>query len=299
MARKTKNDIIKDLLQELNAVKSFYGRTDVSEAEKQAQAIVDKSEPVISVIDYENLQTKFYYTLEEYKELVKNNKLPPMSQVRAATIFKDRNREREEHDTFVYEQGYWDYDENVDDGFYNGMDDWFGDEMKPIGIVVNDCVSVYPEHIQRYIKEIYDTNDIDRKLSLVLGLLADFKKFLPKCHNEIKYSNGFRGFIGEIEVVISGNSQGWPGILTEIGTIEFQRDGKFYIFTTSGSSNNSKHDISSIQDAMREAKSTITRNGIECVDVRLHNKEDQLRHNPANRKAQADFLKRMGYEKQI
>lgn len=70
MARKTKNDIIKELLQELNAVKSFYGRTDVSEAEKQAQIIVDKSEPVI---DYENLQTKFYYTLEEYKELVKNN----------------------------------------------------------------------------------------------------------------------------------------------------------------------------------------------------------------------------------
>lgn len=38
MAKKTKNDIIEDLLRELNAVKSFYGRTDVSEAEKQAQA---------------------------------------------------------------------------------------------------------------------------------------------------------------------------------------------------------------------------------------------------------------------
>ena len=35
MAVKTKNKIIKDLLQELNAVKSFYGRTDVSEAEKR------------------------------------------------------------------------------------------------------------------------------------------------------------------------------------------------------------------------------------------------------------------------
>ena len=54
MVRKIKNDIIKDLLRELNAVKSFYGRTDVSEAERQAQAIVDKSEPII---DYENLQT--------------------------------------------------------------------------------------------------------------------------------------------------------------------------------------------------------------------------------------------------
>lgn len=296
MAKKTKNDIIKDLLQELNAIKSFYGRTDISEAEKQAQAIVDKSEPVI---DYENLQTKFYYTLEEYKDLVKNNKLPPMSHALAVTVYKDRKKEQKEHDTFVYEQGHWDYNKNVDDGFYNGFDTWFGNEMKPIGIVVNDCVSVYPEHIQTYIKEIYGTNDIDRKLSLVTGLLADFKKFLPKCHNEIKYSNGSRDFIGEIEVALSGDSHRWPGILTEFGVIEFQRDGKFYVFTTSGCGNHSKYDISSIQDAMNEAKSTITRNGIDCVKIRLHGKEDQLGHNFANKKAQADFLKRMGYEKQI
>ena len=296
MARKSKNDIIKDLLQELNAVKSFYGRTDVSEAEKQAQIIVDKSEPVI---DYENLQTKFYYTLEEYKELVKNNKLPPMSQVRAVTVRKDREKEQGKHDTFVYEQGYWGYDENVDDGFYYGLEDWFGDEMVPIGIVVNDCVSVYPEHIQRYIKEIYDTNDIDRKLSLVAGLLSDFKKFLPKCHKEIKYSNGLCDFIGEIEIVIRGDSRGWPGILTEIGTINFQRDGKFCIFTTSGSSNNSKHDVTSVQDAMWEVKKDIARNGISSVDVRLHGKDEQLRYSQVNRKAQADFLERMGYEKHI
>lgn len=296
MAVKTKNDLIKELLRELNTVKSFYGRTDVSEVEKQAQIIVDKSEPVI---DYENLQTKFYYTLEEYKELVKNNKLPAMSHALAVTVLKDHKKELEKHDTFVNEQGYWDYNEKVDDGFYNGIDDWFGNEMKPIGIVVNDCVSVYPEHIQKYIKEIYGTNDIDRKLSLVTGLLSDFKKFLPKCHKEIKYSNGFGDFIGEIEVSVSGDSKGWPGILTEIGVIEFQRDGKFYVFTTSGSSNNSEYDISSIQDAMWEAKKTITRNGIKSVKVRLHGKEEQLSHNPVNKKAQADFLKRMGYEKQI
>lgn len=296
MAVKTKNDLIKELLRELNTVKSFYGRTDVSEVEKQAQIIVDKSEPVI---DYENLQTKFYYTLEEYKELVKNNKLPAMSHALAVTVLKDHKKELEKHDTFVNEQGYWDYNEKVDDGFYNGIDDWFGNEMKPIGIVVNDCVSVYPEHIQKYIKEIYGTNDIDRKLSLVTGLLSDFKKFLPKCHKEIKYSNGFGDFIGEIEVSVSGDSKGWPGILTEIGVIEFQRDGKFYVFTTSGSSNNSEYDISSIQDAMWEAKKTITKNGINCVNVRLHGKEEQLSHNPVNKKAQADFLKRMGYEKQI
>ena len=239
------------------------------------------------------------HTLEEYKELVKNNKLPAMSHALAVTVLKDRKKEREEHDTFVCEQGYWDYDENVDDGFYNGMNDWFGDEMKPIGIVINDCVSVYPEHIQRYIKEIYGTNDIDRKLSLATGLLADFKKFLPKCHQEIKYSNGFGDFIGEIEVAVSGDSHGWPGILKEIGIINFQRDGKFYVFTTSGSSNNAKYDVSSIQDAMWEVKSTITRNGINSVDVRLRCKEEQLGHNPRNKKAQADFLKRMGYEKQI
>lgn len=296
MAVKTKNDLIKELLRELNTVKSFYGRTDVSEVEKQAQIIVDKSEPVI---DYENLQTKFYYTLEEYKELVKNNKLPAMSHALAVTVLKDHKKELEKHDTFVNEQGYWDYNEKVDDGFYNGIDDWFGNEMKPIGIVVNDCVSVYPEHIQKYIKEIYGTNDIDRKLSLVTGLLSDFKKFLPKCHKEIKYSNGFGDFIGEIEVSVSGDSKGWPGILTEIGVIEFQRDGKFYVFTTSGSSNNSEYDISSIQDAMWEAKKTITRNGIKSVKVRLHGKEEQLSHNPVNKKAQADFLRRMGYEKQI
>lgn len=296
MAVKTKNDLIKELLRELNTVKSFYGRTDVSEVEKQAQIIVDKSEPVI---DYENLQTKFYYTLEEYKELVKNNKLPAMSHALAVTVLKDHKKELEKHDTFVNEQGYWDYNEKVDDGFYNGIDDWFGNEMKPIGIVVNDCVSVYPEHIQKYIKEIYGTNDIDRKLSLVTGLLSDFKKFLPKCHKEIKYSNGFGDFIGEIEVSVSGDSKGWPGILTEIGVIEFQRDGKFYVFTTSGSSNNSEYDISSIQDAMWEAKKTITKNGINCVNVRLHGKDEQLGHNPVNKKAQADFLRRMGYEKQI
>lgn len=293
--KKSKDDIIKGLLQELNAVKSFYGRTDVSEIEKQAQIIVDKLD---SVIDYENLQTKFYYTLEEYKELVKNNKLPIISQVRVVTVLKDRRKEHEKHDTFVYEQGYWDYDENVDDGFYNGIDDWFGDEMKPIGIVVNDCISVYPEHIQKYIKEIYDTIDIDRKLSLVTGLLSDFKKFLPKCHKEIKYSNGLGDFIGEIEVCISGNSRGWPGVLTEIGVIKFQRDGKFYIFTTSGSGNDSKCDVTSIQDAMREARKTIVIDSIENVRVMLNNTEEQLRHNPVNKKAQADFLKKMGYEKQ-
>lgn len=294
--KKSKDKIIQDLLQELNAVKSFYGRTDVSEAEKQAQIIVDKSEPVI---DYENLQTKFYYTLEEYKDLVKNNKLPPMSYALAVTVPKDRKQEREKHDTFVYEQGYWDYDGNVDDGFYNGLDDWFGDEMKPIGIVVNDCVSVYPEHIQRYIKEIYNTSDIDRKLSLVVGLLADFKKFLPKCHKEIKYSNGFGDFIREIEVAVGGNSRGWPGILTEVGVIDFQRNGKFHIFTTSGSRNDSKYDVASVQDAMWEATKTIAKDGINCVKVRLHCGEEQLRHNQVNRKAQAEFLKRMGYEKQI
>lgn len=294
MAVKTKNKIIKDLLQELNAIKSFYGRTDVSEAEKQAQIIVDKSEPVV---DYENLQTKFYYTLEEYKELVKNNKLPAMSHVLAVTVLKDRKEELEKHDTFVYEQGYWDYNENINDGFYNGISDWFGKEMKPIGIVVNDCVSVYPEHIQKYIKEIYGTQDIDRKLFLVTGLLSDFKKFLPKCHKEIKYPNGFGDFIGEIEVSVSGDSKGWPGLLMEIGVIKFQRDGKFYVFTTSGSSNNVKYDVSSIQDAMWEAKKTITKNGIKCVNVMLNGKEEQLSHNPVNKKAQADFLKRMGYEK--
>lgn len=296
MARKTKNDIIKDLLQELNAVKSFYGRTDVSEAEKQAQIIVDKSEPVI---DYENLQTKFYYTLEEYKELVKNNKLPPMSYALAVTVRKNRREELEKHDTFVYEQGYWDYDKNIDDGFYNGIRDWFGSDMKPIGIVVNDCVSVYPEHIQRYIKEIYGTNDIDRKLSLVTGLLADFKKFLPKCHNEIKYSNGFGDYIGEIEVAVSGDSRGWPGILTEVGVIVFQRNGMFNVFTTSGSGNDTKCNVASVQDAMSTARSTITRDGINSVNVRLNCGHEQLRYNPVNRKAQADFLKRMGYEKQV
>ena len=296
MAKKTKNEIIKDLLQELNAVKSFYGRTDVSEAEKQAQIIVDKSEPVI---DYENLQTKFYYTLEEYKDLVKNNKLPPMSYALAVTVRENRKEEMEKHDTFVYEQGYWDYDKNVDDGFYNGIRDWFGSDMKPIGIVVNDWVAVYPEHIQRCIKEIYATNDIDRKLSLVTGLLSDFKKFLPKCHEEIKYSNGFGDFIGEIEVGVSGDSRGWPGILTEDGIINFQSDGKFHIFTTSGSGNDSKGGVASVQDAMNIARSTITRNGIKSVNVRPHCGGEQLRHNPVNRKAQADFLKRMGYEKKV
>ena len=288
--KKSKDDIIKGLLQELNAVKAFYGRTDISEVEKQAQIIVDKSEPVI---DYENLQTKFYYTLEEYKDLVKNNKLPVMSQVRAVTVLEEHD------DTFVYEQGYWDYNENVDDGFYNGIDDWFGDEMKPIGIVVNDCISVYPEHIQRCIKEIYDTPDIDRKLSLATGLLSDFKKFLPKCHKEIKYSNGLNDFIGEIEVCISGNSRGWPGILSEIGVIDFQWDGKFHIFTTSGSGNNAKYDVSSIQNAIDTAKSTIARNGIKHVDVRLHNTEEQLRHNPVNKKAQADFLKKWAMKSKL
>lgn len=296
MARKTKNEIIKDLLQELNAVKSFYGRTDVSEAEKQARIIVDKSEPVI---DYENLQTKFYYTLEEYKDLVKNNKLPPMSYAVAVTVRENRREESEKHDTFVYEQGYWDYDKNIDDGFYNGIRDWFGSDMKPIGMVVNDCVSVYPEHIQRYIKEIYNTKDIDRKLSLATGLLADFKVFLPKCHEEIKYSNGSGDFIGEIEVAVSGNSRGWPGILTEIGVIDFQRDGKFHIFTTSGSGNDAKYNVVSVQDAINTARSTITRNGIDSVRVRLHCGAEQLRYNPVNRKAQADFLKRMGYEKKV
>ena len=296
MAKKSKNDIIKDLLQELNAVKSFYGRTDVSEAEKQAQIIVDKSEPVI---DYENLQTKFYYTLEEYKDLVKNNKLPAMSYALAVTVRENRREDLEKHDTFVYEQGYWDYDKSVDDGFYNGINDWFGSDMKPIGMVVNDCVSVYPEHIQRYIKEIYGTKDIDRKLSLATGLLADFKKFLPKCHKEIKYSNGFGDFIGEIEVAISGNSRGWPGILTEIGVIDFQRNGNFHVFTTSGSGNDSKCNVVSVQDAINTARSTITRNGIDSVRVRLHCGAEQLRYNPVNRKAQADFLKRMGYEKKV
>lgn len=38
MAKKTKNDIIEDLLRELNAVKPFYGIADISEMEKQAQA---------------------------------------------------------------------------------------------------------------------------------------------------------------------------------------------------------------------------------------------------------------------
>ncbi len=294
--KKSKDKIIQELLSELNAVKSYYGRTDVSEAEKQAQTIVNKSEPVI---DYENLQTKFYYTLEEYKELVKKNNLPVVHVAQAVTVHRDKECEYDKDDTFVYEQGYWDYKENVDDGFYNGIDNWFGDKMKPIGIVVNDCVSVYPEHIQKYIKEIYGTNDIDRKLSLVPGLLSDFKKFLPKCHKEIKYSNGFSDFIGEIEVAVSGDSRGWPGILTEVGVIEFQRDGKFYVFTTSGSSNISKYDISSIQDAMWEVKSTITKNGINYVDVRLNGMDEQLRHTPANIKAQADFLKRMGYEKKI
>lgn len=291
--KKSKDNIIKDLFQELNAIKSFYGRTDISEAEKQAQIIVDKLEPAI---DYENLQTKFYYTLEEYKKLVKNNKLPVMCYTSAVTVLENHKKE---HDTFVYEQGYWDYDKNIDDGFYNGIRDWFGNEMKPIGIVVNDCVSVYPEHIQTYIKEIYGTNDIDRKLSLVTGLLADFKKFLPKCHNEIKYSNGSSDFIGEIEVALSGDSRGWPGVLTEVGIIEFQRDGKFYIFTTSGSGNDSKYDVASIQEAMEYASRTIARGGIETVKVRLHGKEDQLGHNFANKKAQADFLKRMGYEKRV
>ena len=291
--KKSKDNIIKDLLQELNAVKSFYGRTDISEAEKQAQIIVDKLEPVV---DYENLQTKFYYTLEEYKELVKNNKLPVMYYASAVTVLENHKKK---HDTFVYEQGYWDYDKNIDDGYYNGIRDWFGDKMKPIGMVVNDCSSVYPENIQKYIKEIYDTKDIDGKLSFVAGLLSDFKKFLPKCRKEIKYSNGSSDFIGEIEVVLRGDSRGWPGILTEVGIIEFQRDGKFYIFATSGSGNNSKHDVSSIQEAIRLAKRTIATNGIENVKVRLHNGEDQLRNNPANIKAQADFLKRMGYEKQV
>ena len=294
--KKSKDDIIKGLLQELNAVKSFYGRTDVSEVEKQAQTIVDKLDPVI---DYENLQTKFYYTLEEYKELVKNNKLPPMSYAVAVTVLKDRRSEHEKHDTFVYEQGYWDYDKNVDDGFYNGIRDWFGNDMKPIGMVINDCATVYPDHIQKYIKEIYGTKDIDRKLSLTTGLLSDFKKFLPKCHKEIKYSNGSGDFIGEIEIAVSGDSRGWPGVLTETGVINFQRDGKFQIFTTSGCSNNVKYDVASVQDAINTAKSTITRNGINSIRVRLHCGEDQLRYNPINKKAQADFLKKMGYEKQV
>ena len=42
MAVKIKNKIIKDLLQELNAVKSSYGRTDVSEAEKEASDAVSE-----------------------------------------------------------------------------------------------------------------------------------------------------------------------------------------------------------------------------------------------------------------
>ena len=43
---------------------------------------------------------------------------------------------------------------------------------------------------------------------------------------------------------------------------------------------------------MELAKYNITRNGIKHVDVRLHVAEDQLRHNPVNKKAQADFLKK-------
>lgn len=91
--KKSKDKIIQELLSELNAVKSYYGITDVSEVEKQARIIVDKSEPVI---DYENLQTKFYYTLEEYKELVKNNRLPAMSRALAVTVLKNRSKEPEE-----------------------------------------------------------------------------------------------------------------------------------------------------------------------------------------------------------
>lgn len=49
---------------------------------------------------------------------------------------------------------------------------------------------------------------------------------------------------------------------------------------------------------MWEARKTITKNGINSVEVRIHCKDEQLGHNPVNIKAQADFLKRMGYEKQ-
>lgn len=61
MAKKTKNDIIKDLLQELNAVKSFYGRTDVSEAEKQAH---------LSKLSH--LQRQYARTIKGSKNIEKN-----------------------------------------------------------------------------------------------------------------------------------------------------------------------------------------------------------------------------------
>lgn len=294
--KKSKDKIIQELLSELNAVKSYYGETSESEIEKQARKIVESHE---AAVDYNTLQTKFYYTLDEYKKLVKENKLPTFHIAQAVTVHSDKECESDKDDTFVYEQGYWDYNENVDDGFYNGIRDWFGDDMKPIGIVVNDYASVYPQYLQSLIEKFNNTQDTDESLTLASGMLSELKRLAPELHKQITYKNGLWNYVCPFGIGVRGNSKGWPGILEESGTIRLQYDGKFHVTRTSGSSTEGIYDIKSVMEAIEKARQTITRNGIDTVYLFPDGGDDQLKNNPVNVKAQADFVNKTGYKKKI
>lgn len=282
--KESKDKIIQELLSELNAVKSYYGDTSESDIEKQAREIVERHE---ADVDYNTLQTKFYYTPDEYKKLVKENNLPTFHTTQAVTIPGGKNY------TFAFEQGYFDLEDDV----YVGINDWFGDEMKPVGIVVNDYTSVYPQHLQNLIRKFNDTQNIDERIILVTGMLSELKKFSPKMNKQIKYNNGSWDYLCSFGIDIYGNSKGWPGRLKESGTIRIQHDGLFHVTRTCGSSVENIYDISSIMEAMEKAGQTITRNGIEEVSLFTDGADEQLGNSPVNVKAQTDFLSRMGYVK--
>jgi hypothetical protein len=290
--KKSKDKIIQELLSELNAVKSYYGDTSESEIEKQARKIVESHE---AAIDYNTLQTKFYYTLDEYKKLVKENKLPTFHVAQAVTVHRDKECEYDEDDTFVYEQGYFDLEFDR----YDSIKDWFGDEMKPIGIVVNDYASVYPQHLQNLIGKFNNTQDIDERLTLASGLLSELKMFSPELHKQIKYKDGSWNYLCSFGIDICGNSKGWPGILTESGSIRIQHNGLFHVTRTSGSSTEGIYDIKSVMEAVEKARQTITRNGIETISLFPDGADGQLENNPVNVKAQADFVSKMGYKKKV
>lgn len=282
--KESKDKIIQELLSELNAVKSYYGDTSELDIEKQAREIVERHE---ADVDYNTLQTKFYYTPDEYKKLVKENNLPTFHTTQAVTVTNDKNY------TFAFEQGYF----NIEDDKYVGIEDWFGNEMKPVGIVVNDYASVYPQHLQNLIRKFNDTQNIDERTILVTGMLSELKKFSPKMNKQIKYNNGSWDYITPFGIDIYGNSKYCPGRLKESGTIRIQQDGLFHVTRTRGSSVENIYDISSIMEAMEKAGQTIAHNGIEEVSLFTDGADEQLRDNPVNVRALMDFLSRMGYRK--
>lgn len=168
--------------------------------------------------------------------------------------------------------------------------------MKPIGIVVNDCASAYPEHLREHIKEFYKTTDMYERLKISTGLLSDLKAHSEDFHKEIKYDDGHYDYLGDFEIRIKGNSKSWPGILKEVGVISLQHNNKFMVYRTSGSSNEHIHDIASTCTALSEARRAITSGGVENVSLCLSGMDDQLSNSPANSKAQKDFLNRLGYK---